>query len=354
MKKKPAYIQLYEEIRDNIIAGNYAYGHKLPSKRSLAYQNDVSEITAAHALALLEDEGYVETRQRSGTYVTYREGDFFESKASDTDVFLKQAGKAGTFPASVFAKACRRVLSDYGDGILAESEGRGDLTLRKAIAAYLGRNRDMHVSADQIIIGAGSEYLYSLLTSLLGRSVIYGVEDPSFKKIDEIYRSAGVRTDHLKLGKHGILTSELQRTPASVLHVTPYHSWPTGTTTNGAKRREYIHWACDRNAWIIEDDYASEFSVSNKPAETLYSLDNNHVIYMNTFTKTISPSIRCGYMILPERLCDVYQKKESWRSCTVSLYVQLVIADLLMDGDFERHLNRVRKQLRNDSVNEKL
>lgn len=348
--KTKAYITVYKHIQKKIIHGSYAYGNKIPSKRQTALEEDVSVITVEHAYELLEDEGYIESKQRSGYFVTYREGDVFESDSHEEIKPVVENGKQD-FPVTVFAKACRKVLTLFPAQLPNQSEGKGNIQLRNAIANYLRRTRDLDVDSDQIIIGAGSEYLYSLIVDLLGRSRIYGVEFPGYEKIKCIYRAGGVKVDSLQLGKNGILSSELKRTPATILHVTPYHSFPSGSTTDASKRREYIRWAQERGAWIIEDDYESEFTYSIKTAETLYSLDPSTVIYMNTFTKTISSSIRIGYMILPRELLKNYEQTQSFRSCTVSEYMQLVVAELLNNGSFERNLNRIRRKRKSNEEN---
>ena len=344
MKKTPSYIQVYQHISENIIHGYYPYGTKIPSKRQTALEQNCSVITVEHAYELLMDEGYIESKQRSGYYVCYKVGDLYESTTEDSVMAITHSDSDDTFPASVFAKACRKVLSMMDSQLPSRSEGKGNLYFRIAISKYLARSRDLVVSPEQIIIGAGSEYLYSLVVDLLGRSKIYGIESPSFEKIQGIYRASGVKVDKLKLGKNGILSSELERTPASILHVTPYNSYPTGATTDASKRREYIQWANENQAIIVEDDYESEFTPTMKPQETLYSLDPKKVIYMNTFTKTISSSVRIGYMILPEELLEVYGQTQSFRSCTVSEFMQLVVCELLNNGSFERNLNRIRRK----------
>lgn len=347
-EKGPAYLLLYEEMRRKITEGDFAYGDKLPSKRNLTLTSGYSPVTVEHAYALLEEEGYLSSKERSGYFVSYRQEDFFSPSALKVkDYPVSYENRKNTFPASVFEKAARKVLSEYGEKVLYPCEEKGSIVLRDALVRYLGRSQNIHVCADNILIGAGSEYFYTVIAAMFGRSRIYGIETPSYHSIRESYRSEGVRVDELKLGNHGILKSELDRTPASVLHVTPYRSFPTGMSTDNKKRREYIQWAEERNAWIIEDDYASEYSPSLKAEESLCSLDPVHVLYMNTFTETVSPSIRTGYMILPEKLMQIYQENQSFRNCPVPLYIQLIIAELLNSGAFERQMNRIRRKKRN-------
>lgn len=341
--KEKAYIKVYQHIQKKIINGSYAYGSKIPSKRETALEENVSVITVEHAYDLLMDEGYIESKERSGYFVSYKVGDIFESDTHEETIVIPSS-KEEVFPISVFAKACRKVLSQMEAQLPSRSEGKGNLQLRKAIASYLKRTRDINVKSEQIIIGAGSEYLYSLVIDLLGRDKIYAIEDPAYEKIYEIYKSGGVKVERLKLGKNGIKTSELKNSKASILHVTPYHSFPSGSTTDASKRREYIEFINHKNGYIVEDDYESEFTPSIKAEETLYSLDDQHVIYMNTFTKTISSSIRIGYMILPETLLKEYENNQSFRSCTVSEFMQMVVTELLNNGSFERNLNRIRRK----------
>lgn len=341
------YISLYEEIRDEIANGAYGYGARIPAKRTMAEEKGISVITVEHAYELLADEGYIEARQRSGYYVTYREKDLLSTRKTPPAGVSVFEAEEDTFPLSVYIKTVRRVLSEKSDQLLVRTEGRGGPEIRTAIASYLSRSRGMHADPSQVIIGAGSEYLYSLIVQLLGRDRIYGIEDPCYENIIRIYEHNNVRTDRLKLGANGIHTSELQRTDASVLHVTPYHSYPSGRSTDASKRVEYIRWAEEHDAFIIEDDYESEFSPSLKAQQTLFSLEpKKHVIYLNSFTRTISPSMRVGYMILPSSLKEEFLEKFSGSSCTVSSLSQLVIAQLLSDGSFERHINRVRRKRR--------
>ena len=347
MKKTPAYIRVYQNISNQIIHGIYPYQSRIPSKREMAQKENCSLITIEHAYELLVDEGYIESRPRSGYYVSYQVGDVFESEVTPVDISVSFENTDITFPASVFAKACRKVTGMMHSKLPSRSEGKGNIYLRNAISKYLARSRNLIVPPEQIIIGAGSEYLYSLIVDLLGRSKIYGIESPSYEKIYRIYRASGVKVDLLKLGRNGILSTELERTPASILHVTPYHSFPTGSTTDASKRREYIQWANERHAIIVEDDYESEFTKSIKSQETLFSLDPQHVIYMNTFTKTLSSTVRISYMVLPASLTELFYKKLSFYSCTVSNFEQYTLARFMESGSFEKHINRLRNYYQN-------
>ena len=301
-----------------------------------------------HAYAILCDEGYLEPRERSGYFVSYSAADCFPVAEPDSVRQLPSARDlADDFPFSVLAKTMRRVLSEYGESILVKSPNNGCTELRKAIAAYLARCRGINVAPSQIVIGSGAEYLYGLIVQLLGRERVFALENPSYEKIRRVYLANGVTCDMLRLGSDGIRTSELARTDASVLHVTPFHSFPSGITASAGKRSEYIRWAHSRGGYIVEDDFDSEFTLSSKAEDTLFSLEpKRSVLYLNTFSKTIAPSMRLGYMVLPESLTDAFEQSVGFYSCTVPVFEQYVLAELLSNGDFERHINRVRRRRR--------
>ncbi len=347
--KQKAYMQLYQQLRTDIINSVYKYGDKLPSKRMLADETLTSVITVMHAYEILCDEGYIESKERSGYFVTYRKNDFVpitENEAHDLSSTLHPY-HTSDFPFSVLAKTMRTVISKYGEEILVKSPNAGCSALRKAISDYLARGKGIHVSYNQIIIGSGAEYLYGLIVQFLGRDKIYALENPSYEKIHSVYKANGAKCDLLRLGKDGILTSQLAKTKASVLHITPFRSFPSGITASASKRNEYIKWAKDRNGVIIEDDFNSEFTVSTKNEDTVFSLEPaRSVIYVNTFTKTIAPSMRIGYMVLPEDLVNPFFEKMGFYSCTVPVFEQYVLAEFIINGDFERHINRSRRKLR--------
>lgn len=344
-----AYLQLYRQIRRDIVNGVFPYGTKLPSKRLLAEEAGVSLVTVEHAYGILCDEGYLESRQRSGYFAAFRSGEMMsaaEPTSLSTSAPLPQLPK-GDFPFSVLAKAMRRVLTVYGEDLLQPSPNRGVAPLRTAIAAYLARNNGMTVDAEQIVVGAGAEYLYGLILQLLGREQIYGLEDPSYEKIHRVYELGGSTCRMLKMGKDGISSKALSATDATVLHVTPFHSYPSGITATASKRREYLDFVAQRKGYLIEDNYDSELTPSKKNEETLFAQDSHgKVIYLNTFSHTIAPSLRMGYMVLPQPLLADFETKLGFYACTVPLFEQLVLADLLNSGDFERHINRVRRARR--------
>ncbi|MBQ6823305.1 MAG: PLP-dependent aminotransferase family protein [Clostridia bacterium] len=346
---KAAYMQLYEQLRKDIVGGVWPFGTKLPSKRLLAEETGVSVITVEHTYAILCGEGYIEARQRSGYFVVYREGDLLSAAEAPRRFPIHPPrlhnGKS-EFPYTVLAKTMRRVLADYGEQILEKSPNQGCPELRSAIAAYLARSNGMDVSPEQIMIGAGAEYLYGLIVQLLGKDRVFGLEDPSYEKIRRVYEANGAVCDLLKLGQEGIESVALENTRATVLHITPFNSFPSGITASASKRQEYLRWAEKRKGYLIEDNYDSEMTVSKKYEDTVFSLSRQRVLYLNTFSKTIAPSIRVGYLILPSDLLQRFETNLGFYSCTVPVFEQYVLAELINSGDFERHINRVRRNRR--------
>ena len=380
--KQPAYLQLYNQIREDITNGICLYGSKLPSKRYLASETGTSVITVQHAYDLLADEGYIESRERSGYYVSYKENELFpvasatdETSDNTTDGATNNATDAASpdqsdtaelheisdipirgpivtpeqeqFPYNILARTARKVLTEYGESLMERSPNSGTVLLRETIAQYLARSRRMNVSPEQIIIGSGSEYLYNLIVQMLGRERTFALEDPSYEKIRLVYEASGVHCEMLPMDREGIRMSALKRTTASVLHVTPFNSYPSGITATASRRAGYIRWASAEDRFIIEDDFDSEFSMSTKAEDTLFSLEpQRSVIYTNTFTRTISPAVRVGYMVLPAELSITLQEKISFYSCTVPVFTQHLLAELIQSGDFERHINRIRRRRR--------
>ena len=389
--RQPAYLQLYNQIRNDITSGICPYHSKLPSKRFLASETGTSVITVEHAYDLLADEGYIESRERSGYYVIYKENELFPvapstgdsgpaglgsaaggihtaggssapagASASDDGAFselheitdIPIRGPIVTpeqeqFPFNILARKARKVLSEYGESLLERSPNSGTVLLREAIARYLARSRRINVSPDQIIIGSGSEYLYNLIVQILGRERTFALEDPSYEKIRLVYEASGVHCELLPMDREGVRLSALRGSEATVLHVTPFNSYPSGITATASRRAGYIKWAASKDRYIIEDDFDSEFSMSTKAEDTLFSLEpQRSVIYMNTFTRTISPAVRVGYMVLPAEQCAAMIEKISIYSCTVPVFTQHLLAELIDSGDFERHINRVRRRRR--------
>lgn len=359
----PQYMQLYNMFVRDIVNGSYEWGCKLPSKRTIAAETGASVITVQHALALLSDEGYIASRERSGYFVIYKEADFMgraaEAARYEGEAFAEPSvaqtaigdGNYIEFPYSVMAKTMRKVLLDYGESILVKSPSKGSVLLRKEICAYLGRSRGLSVLPEEVVLGAGAEYLYGLVAQLLSSRGDFALEDPSYEKIHKVYEAMGITCHKLPLYSDGIASSDLNSTNARVLHVTPFNSFPSGVSISISKKRSYLEWAQSCDGIIIEDNYDSELTVSMKPEDSLFSLDDSsRVIYINTFTKTIAPSIRIGYMVLPKHLLAEFEEKLGFYSCTVPVFEQYVLLELLKSGDYERHINRVRRKRRKSTL----
>lgn len=367
--EKAKYYYLYSAIKEDILSGNLKKNEKLPSKRSLAEHLGISLITVEAAYQMLKEEGYIESRERSGYFVTElsliarpkkevrklrllaevndkanerkEEGDNITTQR----VGQKEHSRESNFPESLYFKTVRSVLSEYGSRLLEKSPNEGCAILRNAIAEYLLRYRGIFAQPEQIVIGSGAEHLYNAVVRMFGKDIIYGLEDPSYGQIRKVYEGMGAKCEMLKMGKEGIGSEELERANAKLLHVTPFHSYPSGVTATVRKRHEYLEWAKKNDGIIVEDDFDSEFFMPGKPIDTLYmSDDSQSVIYINTFSKSLSSSIRIGYMILPERLMDKYKESMGDFSCTVPVLDQYVLAEFINRGHFEQHLNRVRRQ----------
>lgn len=357
MEKEKRYLKVYEQVREDIIEGRYPVGSKLPSKRVMAEAMGMSVITVEHAYELLAEEGYIIPREKSGYYVSFDDSDIYTGAQNSIALtpaetgqkkVLQSSGNEPVFSYSIYAKTVRKVLSEYDDYIMQKSPKNGMLELRSAIAGYLLRSRRLTISPDQIIIGAGAEYLYGLIVQTFGRDMLYGVESPSYQKIAKVYTAGGARLKMLRLGSDGIESDELWNSKVKILHITPYRSFPSGVTASASKKREYLKWSRKNEGYIIEDDFESEFTPSRKPEETIFSLDEEgRVIYVNTFTRTIGSYARCAYMVLPERLIGEFTDKTGFYECPVPTLDQLVIASLIGSGDFERHINKVRRYNRN-------
>ena len=381
----PGYIQLYRFLATDIAAGIYPYGSKLPSKRVIAEETGTSVITVEHAITLLNEEGFTKSRERSGVFVIYRGEDFLGDGSSNTFLPQEEAAKrrnpetksgdlagsetkevtdktwsgfdgqepplsqyTGEFPFSTLARTMRKVLLDYGEKILVKSPNHGCAELRSEICHYLARSRRIQVDPAQVIIGSGAEYLYGLIAQLLEDKHI-AIENPSYSKIRKVYESMGVTCDMLTMKPDGLSSEDLAETKANVLHVTPFNSYPSGVTAGISKKLEYLRWAKRRGAILIEDNYDSELTVSRKVEEPLFCMDPDvDVIYLNTFSRTLAPSMRIGYMILPARLVERFGDKLGFYSCTVPIFDQFVLAELLKNGSFERHLNRIRRKKRKE------
>lgn len=350
------YEQLYRFIRADIMAGRLNAGEKLPSKRALSEHLKISVITVKNAYDQLMAEGYIYGVEKRGYYVSRIEKPLPASApkvyASEEIPrqwfmdFVTNTTATEFFPFATWTKLMRRTILEQDTGLLKPTPSTGALELRQAIADYLREFRGLTVSTGQIIVGAGTEVLYNMLVQLLGRGKCYAVEDPGYGKIGRIYQSNGVKLRRIGLDESGLSIRELRQSDADVVHISPNHHYPTGIVMPIGRRRELLRWAGEQEGrYILEDDYDSEFRFVGRQIPTLFSADEGQrVIYLNTFSKTIAPSIRVSYMILPPHLMAAYREKLGYADCTVSGFEQYTLAEFLHRGHYEQHLSRMRKR----------
>lgn len=361
---------LYSQLKKMIGTGEIQGNEKLPSKRALATHLGVSIITIKNAYERLIAEGYVYSAEKKGYFVTPLESTYFIEKpkkiiqTNQTDFsqnqdFINLQGNSvnqNQFPFSLWAKLFRQSLKESKEKILSPLPAQGLLELRIAIANHLAKFRNLVVNPEQIIVGAGTEYLYTLLVQLLGKNCRFAVENPGYKKTSAIFEANGAFCFPIEMDNSGLLPQKLNELKIDAIHVSPAHHFPTGIVMPIRRRQELLNWAYNQNTFIIEDDYDSEFRFDGRPLDTLFSMDNNErVIYLNTFTKSISPSLRISYMVLPENLVQEFRNKLGFYSCTVSSIEQLTLASFISGGWFEKHLIRMKnyyKNLRNLLINE--
>ena len=361
--KDSLYEFLYKSIKEDILSSTLSPEEKLPSKRALAEHLNISTITVETAYNQLMAEGYIYSKPKSGYYVSSidslkihspsQKNMYPAEKESDKPVsyradFAGNSSSQESFPFATWTKLMRQTMTDRRDQLTISSPSVGVRELRRAISDYLFQFRGMSADPDCIVIGAGTEYLYSLIIQLLGRQKKYAVEDPGYRKIAQIYKANNVDFDYIPLDENGINTLALQKSSADVLHISPSHHFPTGIVTPVNRRYELLSWASDsEDRYIIEDDYDSEFRFSGKPIPSLQSIDKlDKVIYINTFSKSLTSTIRISYMVLPKALMELYKKELSFYACTVSTFEQYTLASFIEQGFFEKHINRMRNHYR--------
>lgn len=349
----PLYEQIYKYIKDDILSGKLSANLKLPSKRKLSANLGVSVITIETAYSQLISEGYIYSQPKKGYFVSH-----IEKKEPQKTVYYKNVEEASPsykyefrmnttdteyFPFSTWAKTLKFILSEKDKKLLEKTSVKGVYELRCEIAKYLKAFRNIDVSPNQIITGAGSEYLVLLLLQLLGEDKIYALETPGYAKISEILKKNNIKTQGICLDESGLSVEELKKTNADIVHVTPSHHFPLGIIMPIGRRRELLNWAEKNNGYIIEDDYDSEFRYIGRPIPPLKSLDEGEcVIYLNTFAKSLAPSLRISYMVLPPALMDKFEKEFTFYSNTVSSFEQYTLAYFMKNGHFERYVNRMK------------
>ena len=366
LKGESMYTHLYKCIKKDILAGTLKPTEKLPSKRMLAKNLGISLITVENAYAQLLVEGYIYSEPKRGYYVAKLQQQLLPknqpqaskpiiaTKEQLTLSFAKSSVPPDTFPYNTWARLLRNTLTSADEhALISDTAAGGVLPLRKALAKHLYQFRGLSVSPEQIIIGSGTQTLYNLIVQLLGRSHVYALEDPGYPQLAAIYGTNDVFCRYLPMDKQGIQAEVLESSGADILHITPSHQFPTGITMPVSRRYELLHWASKKSSrYIIEDDYDCEFRLFGKPIPPLQSIDKSEkVIYINTFSKTLAPTFRISYMVLPPHLASLFYAKLGFYFCTVSNFEQFTLAKFIEGGYFERHINRMRTYYRNKRDN---
>ncbi|MCD8041132.1 MAG: PLP-dependent aminotransferase family protein [Clostridia bacterium] len=354
--RKNKYYSLYSHICSDILSGRLKAGEKLPSKRTLAQNLGVSVITVQTAYDQLLAEGYIISKERSGYFVADVNVDFYGKKTVETVTtapkktyavdFVSGSAPAELFPFSYWAKLMRGVLSDCGEHLLERVPCDGDGELKSAISGYLYRARGISVDPRYIVIGAGAEQLYGVIVQLLGRDKVYAVENPGYRNIADAYRLNGAKVVCADVGADGVDPAGWDNWGADVLHISPSHNFPTGAVTPAYVRTALIAKADACGGYIVEDDYDSEFRLFGRPLQTMYGISPDRVIYVNTFSKSLAPSMRMGYMVLPPALYGEYVRIFGRNASVVPLFEQKALARMIAEGGFERHINRLKNYYR--------
>ena len=354
----PLYEQLYRLIRADILGGVLKTGERLPSRRAFSQHLGISSMTVSGAYAQLQSEGYIEAVSRSGYYVCAvpqrpaRPADTATAVTAAPQLhapaadFTTNRTLPERFPFSVWSHIMRGVLNSRQEELMISPPPGGIPALREAIAAHLRTFRGMQVDPQQIVIGAGAEYMYGLLVQLNGRGCRFAVEDPGYHKAARVLESFGAECVYSPMDSRGIVPALLERDGIQTVLVSPSHHYPTGIVMPAGRRMELLAWAAKApGRYIVEDDYDSEFRLSGRPVPSLQSMDTQErVIYLNTFTKTLASTVRIAYLVLPRPLLARYRNGCS--ASTVSNFEQYTLAEFISGGSFEQHLNRMRRDYR--------
>lgn len=360
-KKTPLYEQIYSFIKHDIQSGRIACGEKLPSTRALAKHLEVSRSTAALAYEQLLSEGFIESVPCRGFFAAQIEELYHLRPAKAKEEKEKADGKAYRydftpngvdltgFPYNVWRKLSRDILMDDRTELFRSGDSRGEYGFRNAVCNYLYQARGVNCTPGQVIIGAGSDYLFMLLSMILGTDHKIAFEDPTYKQAYRLAQSLSYETVPVTMDKSGMEVTRLSGTDADIAYVTPSHQYPTGIVMPMKRRLELLKWAGEKDGrYIVEDDYDSEFRYKGKPIPALQGYDRmEKVIYLGTFSKSIAPAIRLSYMVLPNPLLRIYQERHRFVNSTVSKVDQMIVQRFLEDGYYERHLNKMRALYKN-------
>lgn len=356
--EKPLALSLYRHIRHDIESGLFVAHDKLPSKRQYALDLHLSLSTVEQALSLLEQEGYIVAKERKGFFVL--DGNIRPQKQNPFQLHPLEPDLATPdhdFPASLWFKTMRMVMSRDQEYLLQTSHGAGSHRLRNVIANYLVHHRSMNVQPEQIVIASGSQELYFLLCRMFKEDFHVALESPCYPIIEQVYQASNATIEKLELDQDGIQLEQLANSQSQFLHVSPFSSFPGLIKASPTRRKAYLSWIKNKAGYLIEDDFNSEFFQSGPMLQTLYALDHHQkVIYLNTFSKSLSSSLRLSYMVLPPSLIALYQKTAGHLACTVTMLEQYTLAEFIENGSFERLIVRRRRhqvQLHKSNQNNK-
>jgi len=352
------YVEIYEYLKREITDGNLKFGEKLPSKRSLASHLSVSVNTVDAAYGQLVAEGYLESSPKRGyfvcqidTYLLKQNNHVSEKKIKKPETrsvkidFSPNAIDQRIFPYEAFRKIFKVTFNEYDSCLLNKPDLQGELELRKALVELLYRSRGVRCNEDQIIIGSGTSHLLQILGLLWGKNKSVVLENPVYLKAYHIFEKMGNPVISIDIDEKGIQIEPMKKFSDVAVYVTPSHQFPLGMSMPIDRRIRLLNFANqDQGNYIIEDDYDSEFRYNEKPLPSLQSIDNNgKVIYIGTFSKSIAPSFRISYMVLPEALLKAYLEIADAISSPVSSLEQKMIGAFISDGVFEKHVNKMRK-----------
>lgn len=360
---KTLYEQLYEYIREEIRTGSLLPDERLPSARFLSDSLQVSRTTVDMAYGQLVAEGYLTAKPKSGYFVNATEGQYntgMSTAGEKVQTFGKESASAFRydfsptaidmthFPYTTWKKITKNILVDAKSQMFALGEPQGDEELRITICRYLHGSRGVNCGPEQIIIGAGNDFLLLLLEKLLGRHVPIAMENPTYRRAYRIFHSFAYPISLVPMDEKGIRVDQLRESGAQVAYVMPSRQYPTGISMPIGRRMELLSWAAEAEGrYLIEDDYDSEFRYKGRPLPSLQASDSQgRVIYLGTFSKSIAPAIRVSYMVLPYPLLEKYRSECSFISSTVSRIDQTILNEFIRDGYFERYLNKMRKVYR--------
>ena len=352
---KPLYEQLYLGMKNAIIEKQIEVGSKLPSKRKLAEFLNISQTTIEIAYGQLLAEGYIVSKPRIGYFVEEIDELPYIEKEQQIDVQIESKQQLvyehnfhpgqidSSFPFSIWRKYAKEIFDSSSKDLLQTGEPQGEFVLRSEIAKYLYQSRGIICKPEQIVIGSGTEQLLPMILRLIENNSKFALENPGYSAIPRIHLQN--KAIPISVDDDGLIVDELEETDANIVYITPSHQFPTGAVLSAARRTQLLKWASKRtNRYIIEDDYDSEFRYIGKPIPALQGLDqNNKVIYMSTFTKSLMPSLRVAYIVLPNNLLQKYKETFSYYSATVPRFDQHILANFMKDGHFSKHLNRMRK-----------